>query len=180
MSDSDALKDGRLPDTLISQSCPNMERAPDFGDGGRVKVCEGCDERVHNISALSQDEAVQFLGQNEGKCIRFDVGANGKPRLRIPPTSLKPALVGGVTMALALVAGCGEQPFLGGGESEDAIPDSTTQPVQANEAVKGSDVNKTTPQPVVGRWGIGDKPSSSKVKTAQGNKADSEEEPTPQ
>jgi len=179
MSDSDALKNGTLPDTLISQSCPTMEHAPDFGDGGRLKVCEGCDERVHNLSALSQDEAVELLDQNDGICIRFDVGANGKPRLRIPPTGLKPALVGGVTMALAMVAGC-EHSLLGGTESEDAVPDASTQPVQANEAVKGSDVDKTTPHPVVGRWGIGDKPSSSKVKTAEGKEADCEDEPTPQ
>ena len=178
MSDSDALKDGRLPDTLISEPCPTLEIIPDFGDGGRVKVCEGCDEGVHNLSALSQAEAVELLDQNDGICIRFDVGANGKPRLRIPPTGLKPALVGGVTMALAMVAGCGEQSLLGGGESEDAIPESTTQPVQETEGVKGSKIDQTQ-HPAVGRVAPKGRATSSKVKAAEGNEADCEDEPTP-
>jgi len=149
-------KDGNRTATsnpLIAEPCPTLERVPSFGDRDTVKVCEGCNERVHNLSALTADEAVALVETSEGICVRFDAGVRGQPRFR-------PRLMSGLTMALSLAAGCGSGP-----DSNE-----TTTPIEATE---------TTPkdQPgFVGRVARTDKKPSNADATAEPANADCEDD----
>ena len=144
-----------------------MEHLPDFGDGDRVKVCEGCDERVHNLSALSPDQAVELIEHNDGICVRFEVGSQGRPKFRprSPASVLRPSLVGGLTMALSVAASCGEN-------TETSVTGSPSETTETS--------TDTKTQPVAGRIGRRDHEASKKAGAAEPNEADCEDEPTPQ
>lgn len=157
MSDSKSAKEGKTSHPLIAEPCPTLENVPNFGDRDTAKVCEGCDERVHNLSALTANEAVELLEQNEGICVRFDVGARGRPRFQ-------PRLMGGLTMALSLAAGCGAS-------TDPKVPDTPVETIETTPKTKHG---------VVGRVGRRDKKPSGADGAAEPAEADCEDEVEPQ
>jgi len=188
MSSTDGPDRPHLHKNLIAEPCPTLGLSPDFDDGAAAKACEGCDERVHNLSALSQDEAAELLTQQDGICVHYEVSPSGGPHFRTPPTRLKPALVGGITMALAMVAGCGKESSGNGGGieaesidvSSEAVQTSGTTP-EPNETDASKPVGdidpKTKPKHKVGRISRPRRPTNTAAK-ATANEADCEDEPT--
>ena len=101
---------------LLSMHCPIKDRTPNFADGSRVKLCEGCDTPVHNLSAMTQTEAEALIDTDERLCVRYEVSPTGHPVFQT-------AIAGGIGLALGMVAACGGTPT----EAEPTPPEPATE-----------------------------------------------------
>lgn len=76
----------------ITGPCPVDFDRSTFDDGATRRFCDVCSKNVHNLSAMSRDEARTFLRVNAGKklCVTYKHDARGDIRFRSdgPPATV--------------------------------------------------------------------------------------------
>ena len=64
----------------VETPCPQAWDAM-TGDGNRVRYCEGCGLHVHNLSAMSPDDAERLVCETAGRlCVRYERTLGGRVR----------------------------------------------------------------------------------------------------
>jgi hypothetical protein len=67
----------------------------------RARRCERCGIVVHDLSAVSEDEAAALVASPEVRCVRFAVDRRGDIRFRVAAASAVAALLAASTVAIA-------------------------------------------------------------------------------
>ncbi|MEZ4450927.1 MAG: hypothetical protein R3B09_15710 [Nannocystaceae bacterium] len=110
-----------VDDVRIQNPCHEDWSAMD-GRGAR-RFCESCERHVHDLSAMSEDEARDLVGEaarsGERICVRYSVQTDGSIRFRTPPpppptllqirprpAARRPASLARAGLAAALLAAC--------------------------------------------------------------------------
>lgn len=79
----------------IERPCP-VDLDPALSDGSRrAWHCGHCDQKVHVLSSMTEDEAREFMAANDGKkiCVTYMERADGSIQFRQPPPPPPPRLV---------------------------------------------------------------------------------------
>ena len=136
-----------------------IDTAPDFSDGNKRKICEGCDTRVYNLSALTQEDAEAFLAGQDNICISYRTDDSGAPAYlpKAAPGRSSPALAGSLTVALSMAAACGVK------SDVDATPQTVEPTTEASsETTKATQTTAKSKRAKVGKWGRPKRPDKAK------------------
>ena len=96
---------------LIDSPCPYMSQAPSFDGNEATADCGMCKTRVHNLSAVTEEEAEAMLASDEVSCITYLADKRGEPvykKSRRPFSLVRAAGVAALAMGAVLQVGCGE------------------------------------------------------------------------
>lgn len=93
-----------MKDLDIALPRPCGEAWEGMTPAGCNRLCAACDTVIHDLAAMTVEEAEQLLATPGGACVRAQIGPDGVVRTRNPATSRRiRAMVGGA-MALAVAA----------------------------------------------------------------------------
>jgi hypothetical protein len=103
----------RIPLSQIRVAGPCSQPWQEMTGDDRARFCTHCDRHVHNLSAMTQDEAQRLICESAGRlCIAYVPNADGSPQTlgyQVPPKRRRfgwmfAAVVGGIGAVAAAIA----------------------------------------------------------------------------